>query len=305
MMRAVIERHGAALCLLPLLVAVAVSPAGAQAPAGESSGPLRSAFYLEGSWLDQEQGLLPFSSDAEAIEFLRTADVVDGEAIPDTSGAPSRLTLEKDGIRARAIFRTVDVERQKMDNMPEHAHGFRDWYMFEVAAYELSRLLGLDNVPPTTLREIGGVEGSLQLWVERTQGIQERLEEGIDERLQQLWLFQKQNMVVFDNLIYNFDRNPGNMLLDPRGKLWFVDHTRSFKRLPVIRRRDDVQVIERQLWENLQALDAAEVGERLEPYVDAPEIDALMARRKSLVKMIKKRIAKHGEQAIVFEIGRS
>lgn len=297
------SRH---LAVVTLVATWASAPAAADSRgAAAAHAPARSAFYLEGSWLDDEGDLLPFRSDEEAIAFLRTAEVVGWEAIPDTAGNPSKLLLEKDGVRAHAIFRTVDVERVKMDTVREHARGFRDWYMFEVAAYEISRLLGLDNVPPTTLREIGDVEGSIQLWAERALGIHERLEVGIDERLRQLWLSQKQNMAVFDNLIYNFDRNPGNMLLDPRGKLWFVDHTRAFKRLPVLNHRDDVQVVERQLWENLQALDPAVVGERLEPYIDAPEIDALMARRNKLVKLIARRIQKHGERAILFELVRS
>ena len=295
------HRLGAAIGLSLMLSAAAAWSADAQPAAGEASAPRRSAFYLEGNWLAERGEPLPFRSDAEAIAFLDTAEVVSSEVIEETSGRPLKLLMEKDGVRARAIFRTVDVERAKMDNVREHARGFRDHYVFEVAAYELSRLLGLDNVPPTTLRNLDGRKGSLQLWVERAQGIRERLSEGIDERLQQLWMFQKQNMAVFDNLIYNFDRNPGNMLLDGRGKVWFVDHTRAFKRLPVLRDRGDIQVVERQLWENLQALDPVVVSDRLEPYIDAPEIDALMARRNKLVKLIAKRIAAHGEQAILFE----
>jgi hypothetical protein len=60
-------------------------------------------------------------------------------------------------------------------------------------------------------------------------------------------------------------------------------------------------VIERQLWQNLQELDPAEAHERLGPYLRVIEIDAVMARRDKLVKLIAKRIAKHGEQAILFE----
>ncbi|MFQ5350882.1 MAG: hypothetical protein ACE5EG_10605, partial [Thermoanaerobaculia bacterium] len=244
-------------------------------------------------------------SDAEAIVFLQTAEVMESEEIPGTSSRPLKLVLEKDGVRARAIFRTVDVERAKMDHVREHARGFRDHYVYEVAAYQLSRLLGLDNVPPATLRTLDGVEGSIQLWVESAQGIQDRLDDGIDERHQQLWLLQRQNMAVFDNLIYNFDRNPGNMLLDSRGKVWFVDHTRAFKILPALNGRGEIKVVERELWQNLRELDSELVRERLGPYLKATEIDALLARRDKLVKLIAKRIARHGERAILFEFVRS
>ena len=292
---------GSALCLI--LAAAVMSPAAAE-PASNFV-PERSAFYMEGSWLSPEGDVLPFASDEEAIDFLTTAEVVATEKIGGTTGKPLQLVLEKDGVRARAIFRTIDFERDAVPGDREHARGFRDYYGYEVAAYELSRLLGLDNVPPATIRRIGGRKGSIQLWIESAKGVEQRMAEGIDERFQQLWMFQKQNMAVFDNLIYNFDRNPGNMLLDARGKVWFVDHTRAFKILPVLNGRDDIRVLERQLWHNLQELDPDVVRERLGPYLGATEISALLARRDKLVKLISKRIAKHGEQAILFEFVRS
>ncbi len=292
---------GSALCLI---LAAAVAPPAAAEPA-TGFVPQRSAFYMEGSWLSPEGSVLPFASDEEAIDFLRTAEVVATEKIGGTTGKPEQLVLEKDGVRARAIFRTIDYERARVPGDPEHARGFRDYFGYEVAAYELSRLLGLDNVPPAAIRRIGGREGSIQLWIESAQGVEQRLAEGIDERFQQLWMFQKQNMAVFDNLIYNFDRNPGNMLLDSRGKVWFVDHTRAFKILPVLNGRNDIRVVERQLWRNLRELDPELVLERLGPYLEATEITALLARRDKLVKLIARRIAKHGEQAILFEFVRS
>ena len=285
-----------------LMLAATAAPLGGAEPAAI---PRRSAFYMEGNWQAREGGVLPFRSDAEAIAFLQTAEVVASEEIPGTSGRPLKMVMEKDGVQARAIFRTIDVERARMDNVQEHARGFRDHYVYEVAAYELSRLLGLDNVPPATMRTLDGKEGSIQLWIESAQGIEERLAEGIDERHRQLWMFQKQNMAVFDNLIYNFDRNPGNMLIDYRGKVWFVDHTRAFKILPALNGRSDIKVLERELWQNLQELDPARVRQRLDPYLKATEIDALLVRRDKLVKLIAKRIAKHGEQAILFEFVRS
>jgi hypothetical protein len=287
-----------------LLVGLMMSPAGARSDEATFT-PERSAFYVEGSWLDREGGILPFRSDQEAIAFLQTAEVVTSEEIPGTSGRPLELVLEKNGARARAIFRTVDVERDKMEYAQEHARGFRDHYLYEVAAYELSRLLGLDNVPPATLRTLDGRKGSIQLWVESAKGVEERLSEGIDEQHQQLWLFQKQNMAVFDSLIYNFDRNPGNILLDSRGKVWFVDHTRAFKILPSLSGRREIKIVERQLWRNLQRVTPEVVRERLAPYLKVTEIDALLVRRDKLVKLIGKRIAKHGEQAILFEFVRS
>ena len=258
-----------------------------------------------GRWLGPEGRPLPFTSDAEVLDFLKNAEVIDSEVITGSINRPRKLTLEKDGVQAHAIFRTVSVERDKMDNVQEHARGFRDEYVFEVAAYELSRLLGIDNVPPAVLRDLGKEKGSVQLWVEQAKGVQERLEEGIDPSFEKLWLFQKQNLVLFDNLIFNFDRNPGNVLIDSRGKMWFVDHTRSFKILPSLNNRGELKVCERRLFEGLRGLDADEVRATLSPYLRQTEIDALLKRQKKLVKMLEKRIAQHGEQAVLFEFVRS
>jgi hypothetical protein len=39
-------------------------------------------------------------------------------------------------------------------------------------------------------------------------------------------------MRVFDQLIYNTDRNTGNVLYDTGWRLWGIDHTRAFRVRP-------------------------------------------------------------------------
>lgn len=278
-------------------LALAALPVGAESPASTDAPQPAPT----GRWLGPDGVYLPFTTDAEVIDFLATAEVVSTQVIEGSSNRPLKLLLEKDGVRAHAIFRTVEVEREAMRNVQEHARGFRDHYEYEVAAYELSRLLGLENVPPATLRTLGREKGSIQLWVEQAMGVAERLESGIDKRYEQLWLFQKQNMAVFDNLIYNFDRNPGNLLIDSTGQVWFVDHTRAFKKLPALNGRGDIKVCQKSLYENLRNLDPKTVRERLDPYLTNVEIDALMVRKKKLVQFLEKRIKQYGEDAILFQ----
>lgn len=251
-------------------------------------------------WLGPDGSFLPFTQDDEVLEFLATADVIASEEIVGSSNRPLRLTLEKDGVTARAIFRTVDDERAGMRNVQKHARGFRDYYGYEVAAYELSRMLGLDNVPPATLRTVDKQPGSVQLWVEQAMGVADRIEQGIRRDHQQLWLYQKQNMAVFDNLIFNFDRNPGNILIDSLGKVWFVDHTRTFKILPFLNDRDQMHVCERKLYEGLRDLDTDALRDRLDPYLRQTEIDALLKRRQKLLRLLNRKIAQLGEDAILF-----
>lgn len=281
--------------------AVVLTPAAWAQSQTETS----STATTQGRWLGPDGNYLPFTQDEEVLEFLATAEVVASEEITGSSNRPLKLTLEKDGIRARAIFRTVDEERTGMRNNQKHARGFRDYYGYEVAAYELSRLLNLDNVPPATLRSFDKQAGSIQLWIEQAMGVADRIEQGIDPTHQQLWLYQKQNMAIFDNLIFNFDRNPGNILIDSQGKVWFVDHTRTFKILPFLSERDDMHVCERKLYEGLRDLDTAELRDRLDPYLRQTEIDALLKRRQKLLRLIDRKIAQMGEDAILFSFVRT
>ena len=52
---------------------------------------------------------------------------------------------------------------------------------------------------------------------------------------------QTQNMRVFDSVIGNLDRNSGNFLHDETGKIWLIDHSRSFPRDDTTRYLDRVQ----------------------------------------------------------------
>jgi len=63
-------------------------------------------------WLGPDGNALPFKTDDEVLEFLRTAKVVSMQNIPVGVTRPRQAVLEKDGIRSRAIFRDVDSEME-------------------------------------------------------------------------------------------------------------------------------------------------------------------------------------------------
>ena len=160
-------------------------------------------------------------------------------------------------------------------------------------------MLGLDNVPPTVPRNLDGQRGSVQLWIERSTSEGQRIRN--NERLAwpARWSRQRHTMFVFDNLIYNFDRNHGNMLVDTTGKLWLVDHTRSFKKLPKLRAPEQIVVVDRRLWDRLRQLDPREVRRRSRPYLDSIEIQSLLRRHRLLVAHIEQLIAERGADAVL------
>jgi len=117
-------------------------------------------------WLDPEGNPLPFTTDAEVVDFLATARVVDRRRVGTGVTDPEKLLLERGGIRAHAIFHDVDVEKTRLRLRGQVVMFFRDSYANNVAAYELSRLLGITNVPPAVVRKVDSTKGSLQMWLE-------------------------------------------------------------------------------------------------------------------------------------------
>ena len=113
---------------------------------------------------------------------------------------------------------------------------------------------------------------------------------------------QRQNIYIFDNLIYNEDRNLGNILIEPDWKLWMIDHTRAFRRWKELMNPEQVQFAERSLWEKLQTLDETEVRAKLKDFLKPAELNGLIERKGLLVDHIQKLIDDRGEKAVLFTL---
>jgi hypothetical protein len=184
---------------------------------------------------ERREGGLLFSggekaSRCEIERFLRKARVVGSENIGKGITGALRLELELRSVERRAAFKTVDREMQRLVRLRDSIeYAFADKYVFEVAAYRLDRLLGLGLVPPTVLREHEDEEGSAQLWVEGAMSRSAFAAEHPAPRDPE-WIDKQVNaMHVFDVLIFNPDRNPGNVLVTPGDeRLHLIDHSRAF-----------------------------------------------------------------------------
>jgi hypothetical protein len=258
-------------------------------------GADRSSGFLT----DAEGQPLPLKSYEEIVHFLNTAQVVSSKQIGQGVTGARKVLLEKEGLRVNAVFRDVRISEDR--TLPSGTQvPFRDNYIFECAAYELSRLLGLDNIPPTVEREIQGQEGSLQLWIEGAVTETDRRDQDYtlldEESLSQQW----QVMLVFDNLIFNDDRNRGNYLYDPMGKMWMVDHTRSFRTDEELPYPSGILYSERRLWEGLQKLESSVMRTHLQRYLGPSELESLIKRKDRLVEYIQEMIAERGEEDVLF-----
>ena len=259
------------------------------------------AAVAEAGWSGPDGRPLPFESPDEIREFLHTAEIVSTQKISEGINQPLKVRLEKDGVVAHAVFRTVDESRQRIRLSGKTIRNFRDSYVFECAAYELSLMLGIDNVPPCVLRRIGASHGSLQLWIEDAMTEKKRRALGQDPPGSVLWPRRQQTMRLFDALIFNFDRNQGNILIDRQWNQWLIDHTRSFLLSTEIDRIERIVWCERGIWDRLRALDAKSSKLHLGPYLDAMRIRAMLERRDKLVAHLQQRIDKIGEGAVIYD----
>ena len=251
--------------------------------------------------LDPEGKPLPFKSPEEVLDFLKTAREIERKSVGEGVTGVERLLLEKNGLRMHAVFRDVKVFKSLMDLADGTSHiNFRDDAVFECAAFELNRLLGLYIVPPVVKLSMRRNEGTLQAWVHGTMTERERLEKEIEPPDMWRWMMQRQIMNIFDNLIYNDDRNVGNILIAEDWLLILIDHTRSFRDHEKLMSPDSVRYCDRNLLENMKKLDLETVQKQLGPYLRGQQIRALMKRRDLLVEHIERLVEKHGAGKVLF-----
>lgn len=278
--------------LVAIAVIVAVS-AGASAASAQETAP---------RWMDVDGKVLPFQEDAAIAEFLRSADIVGNEKIEIGITAPRQLTLEGNGVRVRAAFRHVDETHSRVRLADgSYFQKLRDFCGFEVAAYQISLMLAMDNVPPTVHRRIGRDDGTVQIWVEGTMMEKDRIDKGLRSPNGLAWGRQVQEMLALDELLGNVDRNPGNMLIDANWKVWLIDHTRAFQQGDKLKNAGRIRMVRRAFWEALKSLDKDTVKAAVSKELDGNNINDMFKRRDLLVAHLQGLIDQRGEGAVVWE----
>lgn len=241
-------------------------------------------------------------SDGERERFLRDAEVVKWVALKEGTTDSKRATLRLGGFVHDAHLQDVDIQHQPLESLARLEPGFTDSYRYNIAAYELDRLLGLGMVPVTVYRKLDGTNLSVTWWVDDTlMNERERLAKKIDPPDAWAWTRQVRIMRVFDQLIYNVDRNVGNIVIDQHWKLWMIDHTRSFRDWVKLTKSVDIERIDRVLYARLKALDRSKVEAKLGTWLSRQQIDGLMGRRDLIVRGVEERIGRVGEQEVLYD----
>jgi hypothetical protein len=249
----------------------------------------------------------PVLTPQEMEDFLLHAPIVaTKKKAPRGVTDARRVTLSDGRTTHDAQIQDVDIQKAIFDGGPKHSEvNFKDTYRYNVAAYRLSRLLGLEEVPMSVLRTVGGKPAAVTWWVDDVAGDEvARLKKKIVSPNSLRTVNYTFILRVFDELIQNRDRNAGNLLWTSDWKMWMIDHTRAFRLQPTLLNPQTIQRCERTLLDRMRGLTAAAVTETMGATLLPVEIDALMARRDALVKLFDERIAQQGESVVLYTLSR-
>jgi hypothetical protein len=244
----------------------------------------------------------PSLTEEQEKEFLLHAKVVNSKPIGKGVTRPWRLTLSDGTLTHEAAFQPVDTRQDFVSFVAGPAEiGFRDSYHYNLAAYELAKLLGLDDMVPVTVeRKWQGQKGALSWWVPWKWDEGMRRKQNLQPPNPEAWNNQVDKVRVFSQLIYNTDLNLGNLLITVDWKLWMIDFTRSFRHHKQVQNPQQLQRCGRQLLEKLRQLDGNELLEQARPHLSAEEVQALMSRRNQIVDYFQRLIAQKGEDAVLY-----
>jgi hypothetical protein len=234
-------------------------------------------------------------------QFLLTAKVVKSERSKKGITEPWRLTLSDGTITHDASFQTIDEHKPSMQLASGTELNFVDSYKYNIAAYQLAELLGLDNLVPVYVeRKWRGDTGSLSWWLPVKMDEVERHKQGLTAPDPDAWNKQMYRVRVLDQLVYDNDPNLTNVLIGADWQIWRVDFSRAFRLSKDLRNPGDLVRCDRQLLEKLKALDGNELTERTKHYLTKDEVKALMARRDKIVATFQKLIAEKGENEVLY-----
>ena len=241
-------------------------------------------------------------------EFLRTAEIVRSEEIGEGVTKPYKLYLRKDGLELKAAWKNPKGMQQ----------GYLEGWQYEIAAYRLDKLLGLNMIPVAVEREFQGKKGALVLWAENKYSLLKIMESGIripdeakDHTEKMKWLTR-----AWDSLIANEDRTQQNILYTEDWRVIIFDHSRAFRSQGEFAKklmfgRDGIKkgangdpfLFRRlPLWfvDKIKTLTYENIQEAVGPTLTDREIKAILVRRDLLLKEIDLMVRDQGQAAVLY-----
>ena len=241
-------------------------------------------------------------------EFLATAEILRSEPIGEGVTKPFKLYLRKGDVEAKAAWK----------NPSGMQFGYLEGWQYEIAAYRLDKLLGLNMVTPAVEREFQGKPGALVHWVESKYSLLKVVEQGIripDEAVERTekakWLAR-----AWDSLIANEDRTQQNVLYTEDWRMILFDHSRAFRSdgefaERLMFGRNGIKVsqqgtaflfrrLPRWFLEKIKTLTFENIKAAVGTTLKDREITAILARKDILLKEIALMVREQGEAAVLY-----
>ena len=244
----------------------------------------------------------PTLTKEQIKQFLLTAKVVSSRPAAKGVTHTLRLTLSDGNVTHDASFQPIDEHTPSKQFVTGTVLNFVDSYKYNIAAYELSELLGMDDMLPVYVeRKWAGQVGSLSWWLPVKMDEAQRYKQKLEPPDQDAWNNQMYKIRVFDQLVSDSDPNLTNVLIGEDWKIWRIDFTRAFRLTTDL--KDPTKNLvrcDRQLLEKLKALDANALTEKTKQYLTKEEVKTVMARRDKIVAFYEKLIAEKGESEVLY-----
>jgi hypothetical protein len=243
----------------------------------------------------------PTLTKEQIKQFLLTAKVVNSRDVQRGITHTVRLTLSNGTVTHDASFQAIDVHKsvEQLSRGPEL--NFVDSYKYNIAAYALAELIGMDDMLPVYVeRKWEGNAGSLSWWLPVKMDELERQKQKLTAPDPDAWNNQMYKIRVFDQLVSDSDPNLTNVLIGENWKIWRIDFTRAFRNNKDLKDPKDLVRCARQLLEKLKALDANALTEKTKNYLTKDQVKEVMARRDKIVAQFQKMISEKGESEVLY-----
>jgi len=244
----------------------------------------------------------PALTKEQMKQFLLTAKVIKSAAAHKGITNTLRLTLTDGTITHDAHFQPIDEHAMTKEMASGRTEmNFVDSYKYNIAAYELAAMLGLDEMVPVYVqRKYEGKMGSFGWWLPVRMDEADRLKQKIPVPDPDSWNKQMYRVRVLDQLVYDTDANLTNVQIGEDWKIYRIDFSRAFRLDKDLQAPKDLVQCDRQLFTKLKALDGNELAVRTKGFLTKQEVQAVMTRRDKIVDHFQKLIAEKGENEILY-----
>jgi hypothetical protein len=246
-------------------------------------------------WMDahSEKESQDVMNRSELENYLRTAEItlIEKGKIPGRTNA-WKITLFDGKHERQAHFKFINFSRPTP---------IADSFTYDLAAYELDKLLDFGRIPPLVKREIDGVDGSLQIRIENCIPLDVQQQRNINPPDKVAFRNNLEEINVFENLVYCVRKELDDVLIQKESwNVLRVDFGQAFDPAPELIPDQKITRCSKKLFENLIKLDDDVIASELEEFLNENEMSMLLERKALIIQTIKKLIQEKGEEAILF-----